>query len=65
VRIARVAGQTRIEPLSRDRCRVTYTYLGDLGGSFPRSFEEMAWRHEPLLYVQALRRRLGLSIPPK
>ena len=65
VRIARVAGETRIEPLGAARCRVTYTYLGDLGGSFPRVFEEKAWRHEPLGYVYALRRRLGIPIPPK
>lgn len=63
VRIARVAGETRIEPLAPDRCRVTYTFLGDLGGSFPRAFEEKAWRHEPVGYVLALRRALGLPIP--
>jgi hypothetical protein len=65
VRIEHVRGETRIEPLARDRCRVTYTYLGDLGGSFPRAFEETAWRHEPLGYVLALRRRLNLPVPPK
>ena len=65
VRIERVAGETRIEPLARERCRVTYSYLGDLGGSFPRAFEEAAWRQQPLGYVYALRRRLGLPIPPK
>ncbi len=62
VRIARVSGQTRVEPLGAGRCRVTYTYLGDLGGSFPRSFEERAWRAEPVGYVLALRRRLSLKI---
>jgi START domain len=65
VRIERVAGETRIETLAPERCRVTYTYLGDLGGSFPRAFEETAWRHEPLGYILALRRQLGLPIPPK
>jgi hypothetical protein len=65
VRIVRVAGETRIEPLGAGRCRATYTYLGDLGGTFPRAFEEKAWRHEPLGYFYALRRRLGLAIPPK
>ena len=65
VRIARIAGETRIEPLSPDRCRVTYIYLGDLGGRFPKSLEEKAWRHEPLGYVLAIRRALGLAIPPK
>ena len=35
VRIGRVAGETRIEPLAEGRCRVTYTFLGDLGGDFP------------------------------
>jgi hypothetical protein len=65
VRIERVAGETRIEPLGIERCRVTYTYLGDLGGNFPRALEDKAWRHEPLGYVYALRRRLGLPVPPK
>ena len=63
VRIEHVAGETRIEPLGPDRCRVTYTYLGDLGGSFPKEAQEKAWRHEPLGYIQALRRRLGLAVP--
>jgi hypothetical protein len=65
VRIERVAGETRIEALGEGRCRVTYTYFGDLGGSFPRAFEEKAWRHEPVGYILALRRRLGLPVPPK
>ena len=65
IRIRRVAGETRIEPLVEGRCRVTYTYLADLGGDFPNAFETKAWRHEPLGYVYALRRRLGLPIPPK
>lgn len=65
VRIGRIAGETRIEPLSPVRCRVTYTYLGDLGGRFPKSLEEKAWRHEPLGYVLAIHRALGLPIPPK
>lgn len=65
VRIARIAGETRIDPISPDRCRVTYTYLGDLGGRFPKNLEEKAWRHEPLGYVLAIRRALGLPVPPK
>ena len=65
VRIARVAGETRIEPLALDRCRVTYTYLGDLGGKFPDSAEDKAWRAEPVGYILAIRRSLGLPIPPK
>ncbi|HEY3124431.1 MAG TPA: START domain-containing protein [Thermoanaerobaculia bacterium] len=64
-RIHRVAGQTRIEPLDRERCRVTYTYLGDLGGKFPKAAEEKAWRNEPIGYMLALRRRLRLPVPPK
>jgi hypothetical protein len=64
VRIERISGETRVEPLGPDRCRVTYTYLGDLGGRFPKMLEEKAWRHEPLGYMYALRRRLGLAIPP-
>ncbi len=65
VRIRRVAGQTRIEPLKPDRCRVTYTYLADLGGKFPKTAVETAWRKEPIGYMLALRRRLQLPVPPK
>ncbi len=65
VRIARVAGETRIEPLGPDRCRVTYTYLGDVGGNFPAAAEEKAWKAEPVGYLLAIRRSLGLPIPPK
>jgi hypothetical protein len=61
VRIARVAGETRIERLAQGRSRVTYTYLGDLGGRFPRNAEERAWRREPLEYMAALRRGVGLA----
>ncbi|MGH9316666.1 MAG: START domain-containing protein [Thermoanaerobaculia bacterium] len=60
VRIKRVAGETRIEPLGLDRCLVTYTYLGDLGGRFPKTVEEKAWRHEPVGYMLAIQRRLKL-----
>lgn len=61
VRIAQVAGETRIEPLSPQRTRVSYTHLGDLGGRFPGFAEEKALRKEPIAYVLALCRRLGLS----
>lgn len=64
VRIERVAGETIVEALGADRCRVTYTYLGDLGGRFPRSAEDKAWRAEPVGYFRALRRRLHLPDPP-
>lgn len=65
VRIARVSGETRIMPLAGERSRVTYTYLGDLGGKFPRSAEEKAWRAEPVEYFRALRRRLKIPDLPK
>ena len=61
VRIQRVAGETRIEPLGLARCRVIYSYLGDLGGKFPASAQERAWKEEPIQYIRALRR--GLKIP--
>ena len=64
VRIARVAGETRIEPASAGACRVTYAYLGDLGGRFPRSAEEKAWRAEPVEYMRAIRRAVGLPDLP-
>jgi hypothetical protein len=63
VRIERVTGETLVERLGPGRCRVTYTYYGDLGGSFPRSAEEKAWRAEPVGYFRALRRRLHLPDP--
>ena len=63
VRIARVAGETIVASAGPDRCRVTYTYYADLGGSFPRSAEEKAWRAEPVGYFRALRRRLHLLDP--
>jgi hypothetical protein len=63
VRIARVLGETRVEPVEGNRTRVTYVFLGDLGGKFPRSAEEKAWRAEPVQYVRALRRALGLPDP--
>ena len=65
VRIARVAGEARIVPLGPEQSRVTYTYLGDLGGKFPRSAEEKAWSAEPVEYFRALRKRLGIPDPPK
>jgi hypothetical protein len=61
VRIGRVAGQTRIDPVGDSRCRVVYTYLGDLGGSFPEAGEEKAWRQEPVEYFRALRRALSAA----
>ena len=64
-RIARVEGETRIEPAGPEAARVTYTYLGDLGGKFPASAEEKAWREEPVQYFRAIRRRLGLPDLPR
>ena len=62
VRIARVAGEARVSP-NGGGSRVTYAYLGDLGGKFPRSAEEKAWRAEPVEYFRALRRALRLPDP--
>ena len=58
VRIDRVEGETRIEPLAGNRCRVRYTYLGDLGGKFPKKISEKGWHDEPLSYFQSLKKRL-------
>ena len=63
VRIERVSGETRVEPLGPSRCRVTYTYLGDLGGKFPAWAQEKAWKEEPVQYFRAIRRRLSLPDP--
>jgi len=64
VRIERVAGETRVEAAGDSACRVVYTYLGDLGGKFPKSAEEKAWHEEPVQYIRALRRALSLPDPP-
>jgi hypothetical protein len=64
-RIERVAGETRIEPAGEGRSRVTYTYLGDLGGKFPAWAQEKAWREEPIQYFRAIRRALGLPDLPR
>ncbi|MCA1582468.1 MAG: SRPBCC family protein [Acidobacteria bacterium] len=58
--IEHVSGETRLEPQGSDACRVTYTYLGDLGGKFPAWAQEKAWREEPVQYFRAIRRKLGL-----
>jgi hypothetical protein len=65
IRIERVAGETVVEPLGPDRSRVTYTYLGELGGKFPAWAEDKAWREEPVQYMRAIRRRLHLPDLPK
>jgi hypothetical protein len=65
IRIERVAGETVVEPLGPDRCRVTYTYFGELGGKFPAWAEDKAWREEPVQYIRAIRRRLHLPDLPK
>jgi len=65
IRIERVAGETVVEPLGPDRCRVTYRYLGELGGKFPAWAEDKAWREEPVQYMRAIRRRLHLPDLPK
>ena len=65
IRVEHVAGETAVEPLGPDRCRVTYTYLGELGGKFPAWAEDKAWREEPVQYIRALRRRLKLPDVPE
>lgn len=64
-RIERVAGETRVVGDGTDLCRVTYTYLGDLGGNFPAWAQEKAWRDEPVQYFRAIRRAVGLPDLPK
>ncbi len=64
-RIERVSGETRIEPTGADACRMTYIFLGDLGGKFPAFAQEKAWREESVQYFRAIRRRLGLPELPR
>ena len=56
VRIERVRGSTLIEPAGDKAVKVTYTYYGDLGGSFPDWIKDLAWKKEPRVYFEALRR---------
>ena len=65
MRIEHVEGETRIEPAGENACRITYTYLGELGGKFPKWAEDKAWREEPVQYVRAVRRAVGLPDLPK
>jgi len=62
VRIGHVEGETKVDPIDAGHSRVTYTYFGDLGGNFPGSIEERVWRGEPVGYIQALRRAVGLPV---
>ncbi|MGD9764501.1 MAG: hypothetical protein AB7V27_12355 [Candidatus Binatia bacterium] len=55
VRIAAIEGSTVIEPITVARSRVTYRYLGDLGGDFGTHLNERAWRAESLHYFKSLR----------
>jgi hypothetical protein len=64
-RIERVWGETRIELAGADACRMTYAYVGDLGGKFPVWAQEKAWREESVQYFRAIRRKLGLPEVPK
>lgn len=60
VRIERVEGATKVEPLEEGRrSRVTYTYQGDLGGDFGKKTNEKAWKGQPPHYFEALRKRLA------
>lgn len=56
VRIEKVRGSTVLEPAGNNAVKVTYTYYGDLGGSFPDWIKDMAWKKEPRVYFEALRR---------
>lgn len=64
VRIDAIAGTTRIEPLGPERCRITYRYLGDLGGDFGTWLNERAWRAEPVHYITSLRAALAAGAAP-
>lgn len=44
----------QIEALGSERCRVTYTYNGDLGGSVPRWVQEAGWKREARELFQSL-----------
>ena len=64
VRIAKVEGETVIHADGDNRCRVTYTYYGDLGGHLAKWMKEHAWRREPVKYHEAVQRALSPSPYP-
>jgi hypothetical protein len=54
VRLTAVHSTWEVERLGPERCRVTYTYNGDLGGAVPRFVEEAGWRREARELFQGL-----------
>lgn len=66
VRILGIEGSTKVEPLDEGRrSRVTYTYLGDLGGDFGKSANEKAWKGQPPHYFKSLEKRLVGKARPR
>jgi hypothetical protein len=63
VPIQRVEGETRVVPISANRCRVIYTYCADLGGEFPGWVEKLARKKPSFNYQKAIYEGLGLTAP--
>lgn len=68
VRIGHVEGRTSMQPLAGGaRCRVTYTFYGDLGIHFPEGLTNKILRTEPVKYFEAIDKGLaakrGASAP--
>jgi hypothetical protein len=58
VRIEGIDATTTVVPVDAGHAKVTFTYHADLGGDFGKSGNEKAYREEPPLYFDAIRKRL-------
>ena len=54
VRLTAVHSIWEVEALAPERCRVSYTYNGDLGGTVPRFVQETGWKREARELFQSL-----------
>lgn len=60
LRIEQVMGRTVIEAKDANRSVVRYTYYGDLGGDLPDFIKEASYKEEPVVYFNAIRKKLAL-----
>jgi hypothetical protein len=54
VRLDAVHSIWEVQTLASERCRVSYTYNGDLGGTVPRFVQEAGWKREARDLFQGL-----------
>jgi hypothetical protein len=60
LRIEHVMGRTVIEAKDATSSLVRYTYYGDLGGDLPDFIKEASYKEEPVVYFNAIRKKLAL-----